>query len=554
MAEDRNRLRQRIFPEIDYTVYDDIITQLLVVTVCPITKEVSNNNIIFNNQCYDRTAWEQYVQHERMDNLSGVRRGTRRPGDNNRLKCPHTGDNFVIREALRTHYFEEMNRRQMKNLIEARIGDLKPREWQRFAPNAQSVSANDFSAHLINLGELGKAKRELYNDYVRNRQDIADASPSPARTQPPTTNTNIDQHRQLNTDSNENNIDNPTTPSANVPSTTRAHNSFVTPTTNNISNDREQSTTSINVSARTVLGLDEDTSSGDSNESVGGESGGGGGGGRRVGSSGKEGCVGEGSDSERVVNETDLIETEENNNGGNEAEIVAIDDDQSGSYQEGDVAMPEEGIEENGSVDSVSLVADGDVSVENAIRSLAGRNPIQPNSLRVDNGNVGRGSVTNISIAETATNNTTSANQTQTWSKETILAVDRQNWSWPPNFERTVAGQSITLAMVTAARNEGYGSTLDYPHRTDWFERMFLVWYQPLGLLSRFKVVKPKDLRLKFRKCENNARRIYDGRMHQPDSSGERDETEMPLYYEAFRHYFDYCESPVNERALQRQQ
>ena len=147
MAEDRNRLRKRIFPEIDYTFYDDIITQLLVVTVCPITKEVSNNNIIFNNQCYDRIAWEQYVQHERMDNFSGVRRGTRRPGDNNRLKCPHTGDNFVIREALRTHYFEEMNRRQMKNLIEARIGDLKPREWQRFAPNAQSVNANDFNAH-----------------------------------------------------------------------------------------------------------------------------------------------------------------------------------------------------------------------------------------------------------------------------------------------------------------------------------------------------------------------------------------------------------------------
>ena len=142
MANDRNRLKNRVFPGIEYTLHDDIGTQLLAVTVCPITQESSDNNVIFHHQCYEKDAREKHVKTEQRENRSGVRRGTRRPGDNNRLKCPHTGENFSVTEALRKVY-EVLDRRKVLILIEKRV-DLRPREWQRFAPNTSSVTANEF--------------------------------------------------------------------------------------------------------------------------------------------------------------------------------------------------------------------------------------------------------------------------------------------------------------------------------------------------------------------------------------------------------------------------
>ena len=83
---------------------------------------------------------------------------------------------------------------------------------------------------------------------------------------------------------------------------------------------------------------------------------------------------------------------------------------------------------------------------------------------------------------------------------------------------------------------------------------MFETWYQPLGLLERYKIVKPKDLRLTFRKYENDARRIYDSRQHQPYTTSALDETDVLLYYERFRNYFDHSEGPASERARVRLQ
>ena len=163
-----NRLKNRVFPEIDYTLHDDIVTQLLAVTVCPITQECSDNNIIFHHQCYDKDAWEKHVRTEQRENRSGVRRGTRRAGDNNR-------ENFSVTEALRKVY-EVIDRRKMRLLIEKRV-DIRPREWQRFAPNTSSVTVNEFSAYLISLGEMSKERRGLYEDYIANRRSVADVNP-----------------------------------------------------------------------------------------------------------------------------------------------------------------------------------------------------------------------------------------------------------------------------------------------------------------------------------------------------------------------------------------
>ena len=116
-----------------------------------------------------------------------------------------------------------------------------------------------------------------------------------------------------------------------------------------------------------------------------------------------------------------------------------------------------------------------------------------------DNDNVGvseveerRQNASLIGVADNANISESNRNRMQPWTKDEILAVDRDSWSWPPNFQRTTAGQSFTLAILTAAKTQGYGNTLDYPYRTEWFEKMFITWYQPAGLLGRYKIVQAK--------------------------------------------------------------
>ena len=81
-------------------------------------------------------------------------------------------------------------------------------------------------------------------------------------------------------------------------------------------------------------------------------------------------------------------------------------------------------------------------------------------------------SETVVSVPETSAGNNQSSrsmisNQTRTQTKVEIFDVDRESWSWPPNFLRTRSGQSVTLAILIAARTEEYAVTLDYPYRTD---------------------------------------------------------------------------------------
>ena len=67
---------------------------------------------------------------------------------------------------------------------------------------------------------------------------------------------------------------------------------------------------------------------------------------------------------------------------------------------------------------------------------------------------------------------------------EEISDIDRSNRPWVPSFKTSRAGQSLALSILTAAKNEGYALTLEYPHCTSWFDRRYVNWYQPLKLLG----------------------------------------------------------------------
>ena len=53
-----SRLDTRLVLEINFTVKDDAILALVDMAKCPIALDISNEMIIFNNQCYDREIFE----------------------------------------------------------------------------------------------------------------------------------------------------------------------------------------------------------------------------------------------------------------------------------------------------------------------------------------------------------------------------------------------------------------------------------------------------------------------------------------------------------------
>ena len=58
------RLDDRLFPTIDYTRRDQIITDLMGIITCPIVKEVADDPVVFNLQFYDRESFDTFRSHE----------------------------------------------------------------------------------------------------------------------------------------------------------------------------------------------------------------------------------------------------------------------------------------------------------------------------------------------------------------------------------------------------------------------------------------------------------------------------------------------------------
>ena len=57
---DTSRLDVRIDEDYDFTNGDAVLETVLDVITCPIQREIRENMIIFNDQCYDRSDFESY--------------------------------------------------------------------------------------------------------------------------------------------------------------------------------------------------------------------------------------------------------------------------------------------------------------------------------------------------------------------------------------------------------------------------------------------------------------------------------------------------------------
>ena len=85
---------------INYTHHDEIIYGIMDIIKCPILLESSDLMVMFNNQLYNREAFEHHRQTESAQNTRCRSSGYNNP----RLKFPRTGCNISINTFLSVFY------------------------------------------------------------------------------------------------------------------------------------------------------------------------------------------------------------------------------------------------------------------------------------------------------------------------------------------------------------------------------------------------------------------------------------------------------------------
>ena len=146
------------YSDVDFNIHDEVVSQLLSVIECPMLKDISDDCIVFNNQCYDKKAWAPHVNQEQLRNWNGEVQGWRKSGDNQRLKDPRTGENFNIIHWRNKMLHRSLNRPKMKKLIMARDPSLQSKNGLSFVPAIKRVSVNDFVIKIQILGDTSVVK------------------------------------------------------------------------------------------------------------------------------------------------------------------------------------------------------------------------------------------------------------------------------------------------------------------------------------------------------------------------------------------------------------
>ena len=93
-----------------------------------------------------------------------------------------------------------------------------------------------------------------------------------------------------------------------------------------------------------------------------------------------------------------------------------------------------------------------------------------------------------------------------------------------PMFTRG-PGADAVVSILAMARSEGYQNTLVHGKRISWFVDKNEMWFAPGGILAHYRKTSPLTIRQKFKSAEDIAQTLWDGRTHQNDSTGERDES-----------------------------
>ena len=105
-------LDQRILPDYEFTLRDEVIIQLLDFIRCPTLMEVSPDSVIFRKQCYNRNSWMRWLDEENEWDM-GRRKSGYGPTQCDRLNDPVSGEDVGFRHSVRHDYHIEVAREKM---------------------------------------------------------------------------------------------------------------------------------------------------------------------------------------------------------------------------------------------------------------------------------------------------------------------------------------------------------------------------------------------------------------------------------------------------------
>ena len=91
---DRSRLDTRVHSEYNYTNDDAVIDTLTEIITCPLVLEVTCPMLIFNNQCYETNAFDQYLLSENRRKDQFLDSGYR--SDTVKFKDPQINEEFLL--------------------------------------------------------------------------------------------------------------------------------------------------------------------------------------------------------------------------------------------------------------------------------------------------------------------------------------------------------------------------------------------------------------------------------------------------------------------------
>ena len=174
MTDIEERFSRRIIADIDYTVRDDIIDQLINFTTCPIKQETTDDMVLFHDQCYDREDFQEHVNLEKERN-ERLRRSGYPLVECGRLRDPRTGIDFAdIKAALREHYHVHMQKADLRRIIKNRISDLRTdAEVDEFLYPQYATSINGFVDHIQMLSYERESQRKHYHEMLLERRRSA---------------------------------------------------------------------------------------------------------------------------------------------------------------------------------------------------------------------------------------------------------------------------------------------------------------------------------------------------------------------------------------------
>ena len=167
-----DHLSKRVVDDLDYTRYDALLESIVEnFCRCPISLEITEEMVIFNQQCYDVDSFERI---EVMSLEKHKKKLQRYPNHIRKIKDPRTKEVWNYEDGLGEHFRKLILPRQLGQFIHDRIPAVSIEDAITFyIPNPigdkDEIIVKNVVAHIQHLIRQRETSCNLYKSYIDAR-------------------------------------------------------------------------------------------------------------------------------------------------------------------------------------------------------------------------------------------------------------------------------------------------------------------------------------------------------------------------------------------------